>query len=121
MRETIGDLRGPLKLAQVWNLAFRIHREMFVLEPLGDALRLFHFDPFGRGIERVVSLAAFWRTAHVSGGMRQGNSSFWQPDKFHGLLRRDSEGQRFRISKAYVFTRENDDAPGDEPEIFAGV
>lgn len=31
-------------------LLLRIHREMFVLEMLGDLLRLFHFDLFGGGI-----------------------------------------------------------------------
>ena len=43
------------------------------------------------------------------------------PDKFHCLLRRDRERQRFRISEADVFARENDDAPRDETKIFAGM
>src|SRR6266571_5920747 len=121
MRETIGDQHGPLKLAQVWSLAFRIYREMLVLEVLRDALCLFHLDLFGRGIQRIVSFAAFCSAAHVRGGVSQGNSSFGQADKFDGLLRGDCQWQRFWIGKTNIFTRENDNASRDESEILAGV
>ena len=94
---------------------------MFVLETLSYALGLFHLYFFGRGIQGIVSFAAFRRAAHVGGGMRQGNSCFGQSDKFHGLLGRYGEGQRFRIGEAYVFASENDNAPRDETKIFASV
>jgi hypothetical protein len=57
-------------------LAVRIHREMFVLKTLPDALCLFHLDLFSRGIQRVISFAAFLCATHVSSGMRQRNSCF---------------------------------------------
>src|SRR5207249_9865225 len=102
-------------------LPFRVHREVFVLEMLGDARRSLRFDFFSRGIERVVSFAAFWRAAHVSSRVRKRNSRFGQANKFHGLLRGDRQWQRLRISEADVFARKNDDTPRDEPEIFAGM
>ena len=102
-------------------LPFWIHREMFVLEMFRDPLGLFHFDFFGRGIQRVIRFAAFRRAAHVSGGMRQRDSRFGQADKFHRLLRRDRERQRLRIGEADVFARKDHDAPRDETEIFAGM
>src|SRR6266480_2165030 len=107
--------------ADVRALPFRVHREVFVLEMLGDARRPLRFDFFSRGIERVVSFAAFWRAAHVSSRVRKRNSRFGQANKFHGLLRCNSEWQRLRISEADVFARENDNTPRDETKIFAGV
>jgi hypothetical protein len=94
---------------------------MFVLETLGDALGLFHFDLLCRGVQLIVRFPTFRGAAHVSGGMRQRNSSFGHADKFHRLLRRDRKLQRFRIGEANVFARENDDAPCDETEIFTGM
>src|SRR5438445_8029750 len=44
---------------------FRIYREMFVLKMLRNAFCLFHFDRFGRGVQRVVGFPAFGRTTHV--------------------------------------------------------
>ena len=78
-------------------LAFRVYREMLVLEVFRHALCLFHLDLFGRGVERVVGFAAFRRATHVSGGMRQRNTRFGQPDKFRGLLRRNGEWLCFWI------------------------
>src|SRR5207244_3484503 len=43
------------------------------------------------------------------------------PDKFHRLLRRDRKRQRFRVSKANVFTCKNHNPPRDETEIFPRV
>src|SRR5437773_5358634 len=102
-------------------LPFRVHREVFVLEMLGDARRPLRFDFFSRGIERVVSFAAFWRAAHVSSRVRKRNSRFGQASKFHGLLRCNSEWKRLRIGEADVFARKNDDASRDEAEILAGM
>ena len=70
---------------------------MFVLEMLGDALGLFHFDLLGRGAQFIVRFSTFRSAAHVSGGMSQRNSSFGHAHKFHRLLRRDRKLQRFRI------------------------
>ena len=94
---------------------------MFVLEMLRDALCLFHLDLFGRGVQRVVGFAAFRRATHVSGGMRERNTRFGQPDKFDRLLRGDGEWERFRIGQTNVFAGKNDDAPRDETEIFTGM
>jgi hypothetical protein len=102
-------------------LCFRIDRKMFVLQALRDTLGLFHLDLFSRGIQRLVGFATFRRAAHVSGGMRERNTRFRHPDKFHGLLGGDRKWQRFRIGQADVFARENDDPTRDEAEIFAGV
>ena len=53
--------------------------------------------------------------------MRQGNSSFGQADKFHGLLRGDSKWQRFGIGETNIFARENDNASRDKTEILTGM
>src|SRR5207249_7446294 len=68
---------------------FRIYRKMFVLQMLGDALGLFHFDLFARGIQRLVRFTALGRAAHVSSSVRKRDARFGHPDKFDGLLRRD--------------------------------
>ena len=103
------------------NLLFGINRKMLVLEMLRDARGLFGLDLFRRFVQRVVSFAAFLCPTHVSGGVGEGNSCFGHADELDGLLRRDREWQRFRIGQTNVFTRENDDAPGDEAKIFAGM
>src|SRR6266536_2414439 len=76
---------------------FRIYRKMFVLQMLRDTLGLFHFDLFDCGVQRVVRFATFGCAAHVSGRMRERDARFWHADKFHRLLRRDCQLQRFRI------------------------
>src|SRR5947207_9671527 len=116
-----GSPKRIRRVADACGLSFRIDRKVFILEMLGNARRPLRFDFFSRGIERVVSFAAFWRAAHVSSRVRKRNSRFGQANKFHGLLRGDRQWQRLRISEADVFARKNDDTPRDEPEIFAGM
>src|SRR5438046_4006843 len=116
-----GSPKRIRRVADACGLSFRIDRKVFILELLGNARRPLRFDFFSRGIERVVSFAAFWRSTHVSSRVRKRNSRFGQANKFHGLLRCNSEWQRLRISEADVFARKNDNTPRDETKIFAGV
>ena len=71
--------------------------------------------------KRLVGFAIFLRAAHVGGGVGERNARFGHPDKFDRLLRRDRERQRFRISQADVFARENHDPARDETKVFAGM
>src|SRR5437762_14294790 len=116
-----GSPKRIRRVADARGLSFRIDREMFILEMLGNARRPLRFDFFSRGIERVVSFTTLFCAAHVSGRMRKRNSRFGQANKFHGLLRCNSEWQRLRISEADVFARKNDDASRDEAEVLAGM
>ena len=76
---------------------------------------------FGRGVQRIVGFAAFFRAAHVGGGVGEWNPGFRQTDELNGLLRGDGEGQRLRISQANVLAREDNDAAGNEAKVFSGV
>ena len=102
-------------------LSLRIYREMLVFQMFRDAFGLFHFDLFGRGVECVVSFAAFLCPAHVSHSVSERNARLGHTDEFDGLLRCDRQQQRFRIGQANVLARKDDNASRDETKIFAGV
>ena len=94
---------------------------MLVLQFLRNAFGLLGFDFLGRGTERFVGFAIFWRATHVGGGVGEGNARLRHPDELDGLLCRDGERQRFRIGQADVLACENNDASRDETKIFASM
>src|SRR5213596_958077 len=97
-------------------LSLWINREMYVLQIFGHTFRVFRFDLFSCGIQRIVGFPAFRRATHVRSRMREGNSRFGQTNKFHRLLRRERERQGFWIGKTDILARKNHDAPRDESE-----
>ena len=81
-------------------LSLWIYREMFVFQMFRDAFGLFHLDLFGRGVECIVSFAAFLGPAHVSHSVSERNARLGHTDEFDGLLRGDGERERFGVDPA---------------------
>ena len=73
------------------------------------------------GEERGVSAIGFGSGGEVDRAMGEGDLGFWEADKIGGLLGGDGEDEGLGIGEADVFAGEDDEASGDEAEVFARV
>ena len=73
------------------------------------------------GEESGVSAIGFGSGGEVDRAMGEGDLGFWEADKIGGLLGGDGEDEGMGIGEADVFAGEDDEASGDEAEVFACV
>ena len=72
------------------------------------------FDAHVRGV-------ALRRAGQVDGRFGEQYAGLGPADQVGSLLRGDGDGEGDGVSHAYVFSRQDDDAAGDEHGVFAGV
>ena len=74
-----------------------------------------------RGPESGVGRVALWRGGQINGGVGQRDLRLGQAEKFAGLLGGDGEEQPAGVGQADILAGGNDEAPGNEADVFPGM
>ena len=94
---------------------------MFVAEMLRHGQSAAFLQVGQRGEESRVGRVAFRRRGQIDGGVGEGNPGFGESDEFAGLLRGHRDEEAARVGQPDVLAGRDDQAPGDETDVLAGM
>lgn len=87
----------------------------------GDGQGSSVFDIAGSGVDGFVGRVTLGCGGDVDGGVGERDAALGHADEFGSLLRCDGDAEGIRVRETDVFAGGDDDATGDEADIFAGV